>query len=125
MSHQLYDTQWRAFVNLCDEQGFNPIHLTVGQVLDFLQQKSSSVQFNTELGFVTAISNRHALVRTMRKWISCLKCTKGVAMSLLPAWSLDLVLVALKKPPFEPIRNTSLNYFMRMTVCFAGHYVSV
>ena len=46
---------------------------------------------NTELGYVTAISNRHAPVegqalsadKTMKKWVSRLKLTKDVARSRL------------------------------------------
>ena len=58
---QVYDDQWQAFVGWCDGQGFNPIHATVGQVLDFLQ-KSKLVQLNRVLDYVTAISNRYAPV---------------------------------------------------------------
>ena len=70
-----------------------PIHATVRQVLDFLQEKSKSFQLNTVLGYVTAISNRHAPVegqalsvdKIVKKWVSGLKLTKGVAKSLVHA----------------------------------------
>ena len=32
-----HDSRWRAFTSWCDEQGFNSIHSSVSQVLDFLQ----------------------------------------------------------------------------------------
>ena len=87
-------------------------------MLDLLQEKLKSVQLDTVLGCVTAISNRHALVQgqplsadeTMKKWVSGLKLTKGIASSLVPVWIFDLVLAALKQQPFEPIRNASLNH---------------
>ena len=67
---------------------------------------------------MTAISNRHTLVedqalsahRMVQKWVSGLKLMKGVTRSLLPLWSLDLVLAAVKKPPFESISSASLKY---------------
>ena len=87
-------------------------------MLDFglLQEKPKSVQLDTVLVYVTAISNRHAPVqgqpltadRTVRKWVSGLKLTKCVVRFGVPAWSLDLVLAALKRQHFKPIRNTSL-----------------
>ena len=55
-SRRVYDGRWRAFVGWCDEQGFNLMQTTVSQVLDFLQEKSKSLQLNTVLDYVTAVS---------------------------------------------------------------------
>ena len=52
----------------------------------------------------------------MTKWVSSLKLTKGVARSLVPGWSLDLVLAALKRHTFEPIRLAFLKYLTWKTV---------
>ena len=120
----VYDGRWCAFVGWCDEQGFNPIHATVGQDFDFLQEYSKLVQLNTVLGYVTAISNRHALVdgqalsadKTVRKCVSSLKLTNDVPRSLVPVWNLDLVLAALKRQPFEPITSASLKHLTWNTV---------
>ena len=100
------------------------MNATVSQVLDFLQEKSKSSQLNTVLGYVTAISMKHAPVQglplsvegTVRKWVSGLKLSKGVEWSLLPGLSLDLVLAALKGQPFEPIRLASLKHLTWKTV---------
>ena len=45
-----------------------------------------------------------------------MKLSKGVARSLLPRWSLDLVLAALKRQPFEPIKLASLKHLTWKTV---------
>ena len=78
----------------------------MSQVLDFLQdlEKSRSLQLYTVLVYVTAISMRHAPVQgqplsvegTVKKWVSGLKLSKGLARSLVPGWSLDLVVGRLE-----------------------------
>ena len=93
-------------------------------VLDFLQEKSKSSQLNTVLGYVTGFFKRHSPVQglplsvegTIRTWVSGLKLSKGVDRSLLPGWSLDLVLAAFKPQPFEPIRLASLKHLTWKTV---------
>ena len=73
------------------------------------------VQFYTLLGYDIAISNRHALVedrahQMILKWVSGLKLMKGVARLLVHGWNLELILAALKEPPFELISSASLKY---------------
>ena len=115
---------------------FDPIQGTVSQVLDFLQEKSKSLQLNTVLGYVTSIYKRDAPVHgvplsaevTVRKWVSSLKLSNGVARSLLPGWSLDLVLAVLKQQPFESIRLASLKHLtwkmVFMVAIMSAHLVS-
>ena len=71
---------------------FDPIQVTVIQVLEVLQERSKSWKLNTVWGYVTVITKRHALVQgvlfraegTVRKWPSGMKLSKGVAGCLLP-----------------------------------------
>ena len=44
------------------------------------------------------------------KWVSGLKLMKGVARLLVHGWNLELILAALKEPPFELISSASLKY---------------
>ena len=67
-SHKGYDARLRAFVGWCDEQDFNLIDALICQVWDFIQEKPKYVQLNIVLRYVTAISNRHALVETGMEW---------------------------------------------------------
>ena len=64
----------------------------MSQVLEVLLERSRSWQLNTVGFFVKVISKRHALVQgillsvegTVRKWVSGLKLSKGVAGCYYP-----------------------------------------
>ena len=81
-------------------------------------RKSKSILLNTMLGYVVAISNRHipvegqALItgKTVKKWVSSLKLTKGVARSLVTEWNVRLDAGCFK------VRNTSLKHLTWKTV---------
>ena len=87
------------------------------EVLRFLRFKSQSLMPTTILGYVTAISDRHAKVKvghkavplarlsTVQTWFKGLKQRVGVPRRLIPPWSLEIVLSDLKKPPFEPLES--------------------
>ena len=69
-------------------------------------------------GYVTAISNRHDEIGKVRlsanplvrSWIAGLTKTKGFPRVLIPAWDLQIVLKALKRFPFEPLRSASFKF---------------
>ena len=94
---------------------------SVKHVQNFLQFKSETLAVNK--GYVTAISHRHAMVRSatlsldtsILRSINGLEHMKGIPHMTLPYWCLELVLVALTKVPFEPI-ETCLNNLTWKTV---------
>jgi len=75
-------------------------------------------------GYVTAISNRHepidgqplSSVTMVRNWIAGLAKTQGISRVLIPAWDLQIVLTALKKFPFEPLKTASFKHLTWKTV---------
>ena len=58
-----FDARWREHVSWCDEQGFNPIQATCQLGLGFSPREVKSLQLNSVLGYVTAISKRHSPVQ--------------------------------------------------------------
>jgi len=96
----------------------------VSVVLNFLSEKSGSVAVNTLKGYITAIARRHEPVQgtsislhpTVTQWRKGVEKHLGVTRTLVPSWNLDLVLAALKKPPFEPIHTTSNKHLTWKTV---------
>ena len=53
---------------------------------------------------------------SIQRWINGLEHTKGIPHMILTTWCLELVLAALTKTPFEPIRTCRLKYLTWKTV---------
>ena len=123
-SHKVYNGGYKSFANWCSERGQNPVSTSVKHILDFLQLKSKTLAVKTLKGYVTAISRRQSIVRgatlsldpSIRRWIKDLEHTKGIPHMIMPTWCLELVLVALTKALFEPIRTCHLKYLTWKTV---------
>ena len=94
-------------------------------VLEFLQFLADQHRaISTIKGYITAISNRHAWIDGARlgshplltRWRKGLDNLLGVPRTLVPPWSLELVLAALAKAPFEPLNTISLKLLTWKTV---------
>ena len=87
----------------------------MSSVVDFLTSLVDSKATNTIKGYVTAISTRHdhvnglpiSLHPAITLWTKGLTRFKGLPRVLVPPWNLEIVLSALKGPPFEPINLAS------------------
>jgi len=117
-SRQVYDAKWQAFTSWCTEGNIDPYLATVAQILNFLSTKAEQLAASTLKGYITAISQRIpnregfqlSLHPTVIQWRKGVEKTKGVTRSIVPPWSLELVLAALKKAPFEPMETSTLQY---------------
>ena len=84
----------------------------------------SSRAVSTIKGYVTAISRRHEFVDaqplslhpTVTQWLKGLEKGQGPSRVVVPPWNLELVLRALKRDPFEPVRNCVDKYLTWKTV---------
>jgi hypothetical protein len=93
-------------------------------VLDFLTSLVEAKAVNTIRGYVTAISSRHVPIEgqslslhpAVSLWIKGLVKHKGLPRVLVPPWNLEVVLHALKKWPFEPLRTASNKFLTWKTV---------
>lgn len=98
------------------------------EVLDFLQSQAETKSIQTIRGYITAISDRHCRVKVGRKkyrismlpsiqtWVKGLAQIKPIPRILVPSWNLEVVLSALKKPPYYPLRQISLKHLTLRTV---------
>ena len=118
----------------CIQQELDPITLPVAQVLAFLQDLRTSRKNETVKGWLTAISRRHCKVVFEGKMVALTelpvvhKWTRGLLVryppikTRVPPWSLEVVLSALKKPPFyypderSPFGDVSLKFMTFRTV---------
>ena len=99
-------------------------------VLDFLQHLTESKRNNTVKGYLTAIASRHCTVKVpgkkrrrkvskhphVRTWIRGLSQAKPEPISMIPPWDLEVVLSALKRPPYYPLKKITLKHLTLRTV---------
>ena len=84
-------------------------------MINFLTGLVASRAPNTIRGYVSAISSRHSQVDGLSVsshplvslWVKGLTRSVGLPRTLVPPWSLEIVLKALQKWPFEPVRQAS------------------
>ena len=131
-SRQVYKSRWESFSSWCVERGQNPISISCEARPGLPKaQKSETLAVNTLTGYVTAISCRHAMVRSIslgldpsiQRWINGLDHTKGIPRMIMPTWCLGLVLAALTKAPFEPIETCHLKYLTWKNSPLAGCHI--
>ena len=91
-------------------------------MLRYLQHLSDTKAVNTIRGYITAISERHALVsdgehrrrisdlEVVQTWMRGLTSLHPQPRVRVPSWDLEIVLSALKKPPFYPLKDASLKH---------------
>ncbi|XP_070583499.1 uncharacterized protein [Erythrolamprus reginae] len=114
---QIYQTTWAAFCGFCDKQQINPRKASVITVLEFLQAGiERGLALNTLKRHVAALSTmiQVAEVRSLayHPWVK--DFMRGASnqhsppVRRFPSWDLTLVLRALTKPPFEPLRSIPL-----------------
>ena len=99
-------------------------------VLEFLQSLTETKRNNTVLGYLTAIAARHCTVKVPNKkrrrkiskhpdvqtWKRGLSLSNPEPIPRIPQWDLEVVLSALKQPPYFPLKKTSLKHLTLRTV---------
>jgi hypothetical protein len=79
---------------------------------------------STVRGYVTAVSRRHVLLEgnplgfhpLVVQWLKGLKQMRSVVCPAFPTWRLEIVLQALNKEPYEPMKHASLKHVTLKTV---------
>jgi hypothetical protein len=97
----------------------DPIETTVPQVLEFLTELANEDKAtSTVKGYITAIARRHSYIDGIAlsshplvvQWRKGLSQMTPMASPVLPTWRLEVVLKALCKPPFEPLKTASMKF---------------
>ncbi|XP_026116256.1 uncharacterized protein LOC113094840 [Carassius auratus] len=115
-TRKLYRLKWNVFSSWCYQHQCDPVHCSVGSVLEFLQDRfASGLCPSTLKVYVAAISAFHAQVggaslgrdplisRFLRGTLRLRPATR----SRVPAWDLAIVLEGLSRAPFEPLDSVS------------------
>lgn len=113
-----YNAKLRIFYRWCNQNHLDPLKASVTDIADFLEYlfKTRGLQTSTISGYRAAIASVHTgwngisvgessdLSRLIKNFFQ----ERPPSKSLLPSWSLPLVLSKLVEPPFEPLEKCSL-----------------
>ena len=113
----------------CQGRDLDPVRAPTTEVLEFLQSLvRKELKVNTVKGYITAISMRHCKVEidgsshtianlpAVMTWVRGLAALNPEPRVIVPSWCLEVVLSALKKPPYYPILTADLKHLTLRTV---------
>jgi len=119
-TYKAYECSWRHFRTWCRRKGFDPLTSSVAVILRFLQYclKTRGLSHSTIRNRLHAIALFHVRfplkALSHHPWVTAF--IKGAqrlcprVRDILPVWDLQLVLSALREPPFEPMLSTRLDW---------------
>ena len=118
-THTVYRGRFREFARWCGRRGEDPTSTSVVKVANFLAHLfKKGLSYSTLCGYRSAISAYHdgvdgirmgehpKLVKLLKGVFNCSTPRKVTA----PLWNLDKVLRSLRKAPFEPLTECTLQY---------------
>ena len=122
----MYDDRWLRFARWAAGQGFDPLDPTAAQIASFLftlfDTHGLSPQtvkgYRTCLGSVLNRTGKAKVVmhKTISDMIASMELQRPRVTTVLPQWDLGIVLEALSKPPYEPLREASFKHLTLKTV---------
>ena len=120
----LYKRKWEVFRVWCDRRHVNPVHPPIRKVINYLQHLLSvPIKVATILTHISALSvccdpiegasiGNHPMVKT---WVKGSKALNPRIRTLMPAWSLPVILSALREQPYEPMAKADLKHLTLKT----------
>ena len=125
-TNRMYDDRWGRFTRWAAGQDVDPLNPTAAQVASFLFDlfDKHGLSPQTVKGYRTCIGSvlsrtgktRVVLHRTISDMIASMELQRPRATPVLPQWDLGIVLEALSKPPYEPLREASFKHLTLKTV---------
>ena len=123
--NRMYNDRWLLFVRWAAGQGFDPLDPTAAQIASlFTLFDTHSLSPQTVKGYRTCLGsvlNRTGkanvvLHKTISDMIASMELQRPRVTPVLPQWDLGIVLEALSKPPYEPLREASFKHLTLKTV---------
>ena len=114
-TNRMYDDRWLRFARWAAGQGFDPLDPTAAQIASFLftlfdtcgLSPQTVKGYRTCLGSVLNRTGKAKVVlhKTISYMIASMELQRPRVTPVLPQWDLGIVLEALSKPPYEPLRG--------------------
>ncbi|KAI2655537.1 ORF V: Enzymatic polyprotein [Labeo rohita] len=123
-TRQAYALKWGLFADWCSSHREDPQRCSVGVVLSFLQEKlERRLSPSTLKVYVAAIAAYHDAVDglSLGKHHLIVRFLRGARRlnpprpHLIPSWDLSVVLLGLRRAPFEPLASVKLKYLSLKT----------
>ena len=120
----VYKGRFNEFVRWCNKREVDPFSAPISDVANFLAKKfKAGLSHSTVCGYRSAISSYHEEVNGQRigeskdltRLLKGIFNTRPPTRSLPPRWSLEKVLSALNKPPYEPLDKVPIKYLTMKT----------
>ena len=125
-TNRMYDDRWLCFARWAAGQGFDPLDPTAAQIASFLFTlfDTHGLSPQTVKGYRTCLGSvlnrtgkaRVVLHKTISDMIASMELQRPRVTPVLPQWDLGIVLEALNKPPYEPLREASFKHLTLKTV---------
>ena len=125
-TNRMYDDRWCRFTRWAAGQGFDPLDPTAAQIASFLFDlfDTHGLSPQTIKGYRNCIGSllnrtgraKVVLHRTISDMIASMELQRPRTMPVLPQWDLGVVLEALSKSPYEPLREASFKHLTLKTV---------
>ena len=125
-ANRMYDDRWLRFARWAAGQGFDPLDPTAAQIASFLFDlfETHGLSPQTIKGYRTCLCSvlnptgkaRVVLHRTISDMIASMELQRPRITPVLPQWDLGVVLEALSKSPYEPLREASFKHLTLKTV---------
>ena len=125
-TNRMYDDRWLRFTRWAAGQGFDPLDPTAAQIASFLFTlfNTHGLSPQTVKGYRTCLGSvlnrtgkaKVVLHKTISDMNASVELQRPRVMPVLPQWDLGIVLEALSKPPYEPLREASFKHLTLKTV---------
>ena len=125
-TNRMYDDRWLRFGNWATGQGFDPLGPTAAQIATFLYDLFDTFVLSPQTikGYKSCLTSVHigtgmaapVQAKTISDMIMSMELQRPRLTPVLPQWDSGIVLQALSKPHYEPLREASLKYLTLKTV---------
>ena len=128
-SRRVYDSRWAIFQKWAQENQVDVSKPTIPQIADFFNHLfiDKNLKPRTIAGYRTSVADGLGSAGQMVSQSLDLNCLiasfhrdRPSANRSIPNWDLSLVLLALTRPPFEPLAKADLKILTFKTVFFIG-----
>ena len=133
--NRMYDDRWLRLANWATGKRFDPLGPTAAQIAAFLYELFDTHGLSPQtikgyrscLALVLSRTGKAAAVqaKTISDMITSMELQRTRLTPVLPQWKLGIVLEALSKPNYEPLREASLRHLTLKAVSLLARWLQL